>query len=129
MKKEKNYAGTYSDFKKIANFETFWRDKNFGKNLLFLKSEKSRNFKNISVVLYPIFIHILWLKVSMGTQEMPESAFMNVVQRISLVENYLDMLDATRIKVNYLLCILFHLRIVTGTRKTRVLEVLWRSRF
>ena len=57
----------------------------------------------------------------MGTQEMPEYAFMNVVQRISLVEkNYLDMLDATRIKVNslslshliLLLCILFHLRIV-----------------
>ena len=59
----------------------------------------------------------------MGTQEMPEYAFMNVVQRISLVEkNYLDMLDATRIKVNslslshliLLLCILFHLRIVTN---------------
>ena len=38
MKNEKNYVG-FSYYKNIANFEAFWQDKNFSKNLLFLGSE------------------------------------------------------------------------------------------
>ena len=35
MKNEKNYMG-FLIIKNIANFEAFWWDKNFSKNLLFL---------------------------------------------------------------------------------------------
>ena len=38
MKNEKKLHG-FSYYKNIANFEAFWRDKNFSKNLLFLGSE------------------------------------------------------------------------------------------
>ena len=36
---KRNKLRGFSYYKNIANFETFWRDKNFSKNLLFLGSE------------------------------------------------------------------------------------------
>ena len=39
MKMNKNYMG-FLIIKNIANFEAFWRDKNFTKNLLFLGSDE-----------------------------------------------------------------------------------------
>ena len=38
IKNEKNYMGFFYD-KNIANFEAFWQDKIFSKNLFFLGSD------------------------------------------------------------------------------------------
>ena len=38
MKNNKNYLHGFSYIKNIANFEAFSQDKNFSKNILFLKS-------------------------------------------------------------------------------------------
>ena len=45
MKNEKKRRG-FSFDKNIANFEAFCRDKNFSKNLLFLRSDWSSIFNN-----------------------------------------------------------------------------------
>ena len=47
IKNEKKLHG-FSYYKNIANFEAFWRDKNFSKNILFLGSEQQRR-------LHPFF--------------------------------------------------------------------------
>ena len=44
MKNEKNLHG-FSYCKKIANFEAFWWDKNFSKNILFLRSIRPIHLK------------------------------------------------------------------------------------
>ena len=40
-KRKKKYGFSY--YKNILNFEAFWRDKNFSKNLLFLGGENVSN--------------------------------------------------------------------------------------
>ena len=50
MRNEKNYAG-FSYYKNIANFEAFWRDKIFSKNLLFLGSENFLIFHSSAIFL------------------------------------------------------------------------------
>ena len=45
MKNENNYINRFTYYKNIANFEAFWRDKNFSKNLLFLGSDGSLTYK------------------------------------------------------------------------------------
>ena len=44
MKNEKKLCG-FSYYKNIANFEAFWQDKNFSKNLLCLESTLLLNVK------------------------------------------------------------------------------------
>ena len=59
MKNEKNYMGFLFFIKNIANFEAFWRDTNFSKNLSFLGSIEVNRATNYLIILqyFPIFEH------------------------------------------------------------------------
>ena len=49
--KRKKLRG-FSYYKNMANFEAFWQDKNFSKNLLFLGSEYSYTSINCTIFFY-----------------------------------------------------------------------------
>ena len=48
--KRKKLRG-FSYYKNIANFEAFWRNKNFSKNLLFLGCERFTSFFTITMYI------------------------------------------------------------------------------